>query len=136
MELFTCVLSSEKPVGPPALGKTDNYGLSVIALISRGQIWHTTHTQSAKLSQEHGEGEIADSLCRTIVLRRQRPLRKKYTWFVQSISPASPASAIRARTSPPMSAGEIVFSSTKITLPWDRSASTQSFSNGGIVLRS
>src|SRR5580704_2526755 len=71
-----------------------------------------------------------------IEVRPQRALRKKYTWLVQSISPASPAREIRARTSPPMSAGEIVFSSTKITPPWGRSSSAQSFSNGGIVLRS
>jgi hypothetical protein len=68
--------------------------------------------------------------------RRQRPLRKKYTWLVQSIPPASSTSEIRARTSPPMSAGEIVFSSTNITPPWDRSSSAQSFNNGGIILRS
>lgn len=35
-----------------------------------------------------------------------------------------------------MSAGEIVFSSTKITPPWLRCSSAQSFSRGGIVLRS
>jgi hypothetical protein len=48
---------------------------------------------------------------------RQRTLRKKYTWLVQSISPTLAASELRARTSPPRSAGEIVFSSTKITPP-------------------
>ena len=68
--------------------------------------------------------------------QRQRPLRKKYTWLVQSIPPALSASEIRARTSPPISAGEIVFSSTNITPPWDRPSSAQSFNNGGIVLRS
>ena len=75
------------------------------------------HTVPACARTRHGE--IAHRMACRVVARGQRPLRKKYTWLVQSISSASPASEIRARTSLPMSAGEIVFSSTKITPPPD-----------------
>src|SRR5258708_30768935 len=118
------------------LTKQPAYRPSVIALISRGQTGHTIRTQSVTLPQEHSIRQFAQRLCCTIMVTRHRSLRKKYTWLVQSIFPASSASEIRARTSPPMSAGEIVFSSTKITPPCDRSSSAQSFRNGGIVLPS
>src|SRR5579864_4599591 len=61
---------------------------------------------------------------------------KKYTRSIQSHFPVSLNNCNNARTRPPMSAGEIVFSSTKTTPPCRRPSSAQILSNGGIVLRS
>lgn len=47
--------------------------------------------------------------------------------------PATFARSINENTNPPISAGEIVFSSTKITLPCDRPSSAQNSRNGGMV---
>ena len=43
---------------------------------------------------------------------------------------------LKARTRPPVSDGDMVFSSTKIAPPCFRSSSDQALSNAGIVLRS
>jgi hypothetical protein len=77
----------------------------------RSNLAHNSHT-----ALQHPGNRSKVWLVRAAVTR-QRPLRKKYTWLDQSIPPTSAASESSARTSPPMSAGESVFSSTKITPP-------------------
>src|SRR6266480_3725728 len=71
---------------------------------------------------------------RQFLMARQR--RKKQTRLVQSHLVVSLERSVKARTRPPVSDGEMVFSSTKITPPCFRSSSTQALSNGGIVVRS
>lgn len=56
--------------------------------------------------------------------------------FVQFHFAVSLARFARALTWPPMSPGEMVFSSMKMTPPWLRCSSAQALSSGGIVLRS
>jgi hypothetical protein len=67
-------------------------------------------------------------------MARQR--RKKQTRLVQSHLAVFLERSLKARTRPPVSDGEMVFSSTKITPPCFRSSSPQALSNGGMVLRS
>src|SRR5437773_11805967 len=67
-------------------------------------------------------------------MARQR--RKKHTRLVHSQFAVFLERLLKARTRPPVSDGEMVFSSTKITPPCSRSSSAQAFSKGGIVLRS
>src|ERR1035438_5288057 len=62
--------------------------------------------------------------------------RRKQILLVQSQFPVSLDSLVKAQTKPPISAGEIVFSSTKTTPPCVRPSSAQFLSRGGIVLRS
>src|SRR5215510_4517934 len=62
--------------------------------------------------------------------------RKKQTRLVQSHFEVFFERLSKARMSPPVSDGEMVFSSTKITPPCFRSSSAQTLSSGGIVLRS
>jgi hypothetical protein len=62
--------------------------------------------------------------------------RKKQTRLVQSHLPVFLKRLLKALTRPPVSDGDMVFSSTKITPPCFRSSSAQALSNGGIVLRS
>jgi len=76
---------------------------------------------------------------RVVLARGRRKFaqrRKKQTRSVQSHFAVSLKRLLKARTRPPISAGEIVFSSTKITPPCFRSSSPQALSSGGIVLRS
>src|SRR6185437_3220182 len=69
-----------------------------------------------------------------LVARPQR--RRKQTRFVQSHFPVSFDSLVKARTKPPISAGEMLFSSTKMTPPCSRPSSAQALRSRGIVLRS
>src|SRR6516164_2789979 len=64
--------------------------------------------------------------------RNRHHRSRKQTRLVQSHFPVPITRFERARTWPPMSAGEIVFSSTKVTPPWFRPASAQVLSSGGI----
>ena len=73
---------------------------------------------------------------RTNRLGKRIHRRKKQTRSVQSHLPVSLTNWISARTRPPMSAGEMVFSSTKITPPCFRPSSAHVLSSGGMVLRS
>ncbi len=84
----------------------------------------------------HGTLFIAGTSCTntTILMVPQR--RRKQTRLVQSHFAVFLERLLKARTRPPVSAGEMVFSSTKITPPCFRSSSAQALSNGGIVLRS
>src|SRR5439155_10698935 len=66
-------------------------------------------------------------------MARQR--RKKHTRLVHSQFALFLERLLKARTRPPVSDGEMVFSSTKIIPPCSRSSSAQAFSKGGIVLR-
>src|SRR5580704_17150538 len=61
---------------------------------------------------------------------------KKQTRLVQSHLAVFLKRLLKARTRPPVSDGDMVFSSTKITPPCFRSSSAQALSNMGIVLRS
>jgi len=100
---------------------------SVVALLSKSNL-------AQRAAHEHTLREVADRLCDRVYVLASAPQE------VHLVGPIHffrlPASEMSARVSPAMSACEMVFSSTKITPPWDRSSSAQSFSNGGIVLRS
>src|SRR5271166_1911161 len=83
-------------------------------------------------------GFTARSQCRWewSATRSENHRRKKHTRSVHSHLRVSLNRCSNAPTNPPMSAGEMVFSSTKMTPPCLRPASAQVFSNSGMVRRS
>src|SRR6516162_1914096 len=98
--------------------------------------WCRLHEKPSKFPLFNCPEVVPNGSIKHLGHRQSDQRRNKQTRFVQSHFEAFRDRLLKPRIRPPLSEGEMVFSSTKITPPCLRPSSPQVLRSGGIVLRS